>query len=121
MTASNFWDYLTKTGEVDCHIFPTSWLNLRPYGMAVPIMPIRTGEEILMITIALPILPGVLPPTPVLPTFQGVLDVHTPPDAMSATISFAAGVRIIHGVNLIAAAPWSIPRFVDGVNTGMVR
>ena len=59
-TTSNFWDFLTKPGKVDCHLSPTSWHKLRPQGGAVPIITIRNREDVSMITIELPMSPGVL-------------------------------------------------------------
>ena len=70
-----------------------------------------------MVSISLPMSPGVLPLTPVLLTHRGVLDVHAPPNASSAKISLVTGVRSIGGVNLTTA----IPGFVGGFKTGMVR
>ena len=55
--------------------------------------------------IFLPMLPGVLPLTPVLLTRHVVMDVHAPPDDASANISFAAGVRSAGGVNIISTIP----------------
>ena len=118
--SSIFWDCLTKPGEVDCRIFPTSWIKLIPQGGTVPIIIIRTGKYVSTILISLPISPGVLQSAPVVLTWQGVLDVHTPPDTASATISFVVGVRSICGANLIAAIPWSILSFVGGSKTEMV-
>ena len=62
-------------------------------------------------------LPGVLSLTLVLITFRGVLDVHAPPNAASAAISFVAGVSNFSGVNLIVA----ISGFVGGGNKGMLK
>ena len=120
-TASNFWDCLTKSGGVDFCISPTSWIKLRPQGGSVPIIPIRTGEEISTMPMELPILPGVLPLTPVILTCRGFLDVHAPLNVASAKISFVSSVRSVYGINLIAAIYWSVPGFVGGGNTGMVR
>ena len=71
--------------------------------------------------ISLPISTGVLQSAPVVLTCQGVPDVHTPPDAASAKISFVVGVKSICGTNLITVIPWSILEFVGGGKTGMVR
>ena len=114
--ASNFLDCLTKSGDVDFHISQTSWLKLRPRGIVVPIIPIRSGEDVLTMPISLPIFPGVLPLTPVLITRYGVLDVHTLPDAAPTKISFVAGVRSIYGIILIA----EIHGLVGRGKTGMV-
>ena len=71
--ASNFWDCLTKPGEVDYCLLPTSWLKLSPQGGVVPIIPIITGEEVSMMPIALPMSPGVLLLMPILLTCRVVL------------------------------------------------
>ena len=73
------------------------------------------------IPIALKMSPGLLTLTPVLLTCCGVLDVHAPPDAASATISVVAVIRRVCGANLIIAIPWSIHGLVGGGKTGMVR
>ena len=112
-----FLDYLTKPGEVNFHMSPTSWLRLRPQGEAVPIITIRAGEDISTMPIELPVLLGVIPPILVLLTCRRVLDIHAPPDAASVNISFVEGVRSVGGDNLITA----IPGFVSGGNIGMVR
>ena len=113
----NFWDCLTKPGEMDCRISPTSWIKFRPQVGAVPIIPIISGEDISAVIIELSMPPGVLPPTLVLLTCQGFMDVHTLSNAASAMIYFVAGVKSVCGVNLISA----IPGFFDGGKTGMVR
>ena len=90
---------------------------LRPKGGALPIIPIRAGEDVSTIPIELSIPPGVLPLTPLLLTCRGVLDLHAPPDTACTNISFVTSVRSVGGVNLITA----IPGFVGGGETGMVR
>ena len=86
MAASNVWDYLTKPGEVGLRIYPTSWIPLRPQGEAVPTIPIRAGEYVSTMTIALSMPSWVLPLIPVLLICHIFLDVHTPTDAASAKI-----------------------------------
>ena len=115
--ASIFWYCLTKPGEVDLRISPTSWIKLRPQGGLVPTIRIRSGEDVSMMLIELPMPPGVLPPTSVLLTRRGVLYIYAPPDLESAMCSFAAFVRSVCGVNLIT----EIIGFVGGGKTGMVR
>ena len=68
-------------------------------------------------TIELPMPPGVLLATPGLLTCHIVLDVRAPPDDAFAKTSFVAGIRSVGGVNIIT----TIPRFIDGDKTGMVR
>ena len=114
--ASNFGDFLTKPGEVDCHIYPTYWLKLKPQGGAVPIIPIRSRQEFSTMPIELPMLPGVLPLTPVLLTLCGVLDVHASPGAVSVEIYFVTGIGSVGEINLITA----IPGLVGRGKTGMV-
>ena len=58
-------------------------------------------EYVSTMPIAIPMFAGVLPLTPIILTFQGVLNDHAPPDAVSATISFVTVVRIACGVNLL--------------------
>ena len=116
MAASNFWDCMTKPGEVDFRIFTTSYLWLRPHGGAVPMIPIRAGEDVSTIPMVLLILHGVLPLTHVLLTCRRVMWIHAPPDVASATTYFVKGIRSVCGVNLIAA----IPGFICRVKTGMV-
>ena len=100
--ASIFWDRLTKPGEEDCRILPTSWLKLRPQGGEVPKIPIITGEDVSMKPITFPILPVVLSLAPVLLTCKKSLGVHALANAVSTTISFIPGIRSTYGVNLIA-------------------
>ena len=59
--------------------------------------------------------------TLVLITFRGVLDVHAPPDAASAAISFVAGVSNFSGVNLIVAISGFVGRGVRAGRGGQVR
>ena len=106
---------------MDCRISPTSWLKLSPQDGAVPIITIRSGEDVSKMTIALPMSPEVLPSMAVLLTYQGVLDTHTPPNTASAMISFVTGIRIMGGVNLISTIPWSTSGLIGGDKTGMVR
>ena len=112
--ASIFWDCLNKSEELDCRISPTSWIKLRPQGGLVPIIPIRTGEDVSTIPIALPMLHGLLMLMPGLLTCCGVLWIHTLPDAVSTKIPLVAGVKCFCGVNLIVIILWSIPGFVSG-------
>ena len=114
---SNFSDCLTKPGGVDFSTSLTYRIKLRPQGGAVPIIPIRSGEELSTMTTILSMPHGVLPLTPVLLTCHGVLDVHAPPYAASANISSLAGVRSVGGVNLIVP----IPGFVYESKTGTIQ
>ena len=66
---------------------------------------IRSGEEVSTIPIEFSILPGLLMLTPVLLTCCRVMNVHTPPDAAYATISFIAGIESVGGVNIIDTIP----------------
>ena len=84
MTASNFWDCLTKPGEVGFRLSTTCWLTLRPQGGEVQIITIRIVEDGSTIPIVLPISPGVLLSTPALLTRRVAIDVHAPTDATSA-------------------------------------
>ena len=118
---SNFWVCLTKPGEVDCCLFTTCWNTLRPKGEEVPTIPIRTGEGCSMTLKSLQMTPGVLPLTPVLLTCRGLLFIHTPPDVVSMTNYFLAGINSVYGANIISAIHWSIPMFIPGGKRGMVR
>ena len=111
-----FWYCLTKPGKVDFRISPTSWIKLRPQCGTVPTIPIGYGYYVSTIPIALSIPYGLIPSTPVILTFRGVLDIHAPSDAVFVNISFVAGVRSIGCVNMISA----IPGFFYGGKTGMV-
>ena len=115
--ASSFRHCLTKSGEVDLRILPTSWLKLIPQVEAVPIIPIRSGEDVSTIPMTLPLSPVVLLSTPFLLTHHRFMDIHVMTNAVSAMISFVAGVRSVYVVNVIVA----IPGFVGIVKTGMVR
>ena len=117
MVASIFWYCLTKPGEVDYGISPTSYIKLKPQGGVVSTITIRYGEAVSMMLIELTIPPRVLPPTSVLLTRRVLMYIHTPPNFASAVFSFAAGVRSVCGVNLIT----EIIGFVGGGKTGMVR
>ena len=107
----------TKHRKVEFRIPPTSWTKLRPQGGAVPIIPIRSWEDVSTMPIELSMPPGVILLIPVLLTCRGVLDIHAPPEIVSAKVLFITGVRSANGVNLIT----KIPGFVGGENTGMVR
>ena len=120
-TASNFWDFRTKHGEVDFRLLPTSWFKLRPQGREVPKITIRTVEDNSTALTALRMSPGVLSLTPVLITYRGVLLIHAPSEAVSTTTSFVAFIKRICGANIIGATPWSIHGFIGGVKTGMVQ
>ena len=102
---------------MDCHIFPTSWLKLRLQVGAVPRIPIKYGEDISTMPIALPISSGVLPLTPAILTCPGVPDIYAPPNAVYATISFVAGITSVYVLNIID----KIPGFVSRGKTGMVQ
>ena len=90
---------------------------MRSQGRTVPIITIRAGEGVSTILIALSMLHGVLPLSPVLLTCRKILDVHALLDTACATISFVVGFTSIGGGNIIDA----IPRFVGGGKIGMVR
>ena len=90
---------------------------MRPQGGVVPIIPIRSGEDISTMPIEFLFLPGVLPYTPVILPRRRALDAHTPLNAAFAMIFFVTGVRNVYGINLIAAIPW----FVGRGKTGMVQ
>ena len=56
-----------KYGKIDCRILPIFRIKLGPQdGALVPTIPIRSGEEVSRIPQASPILPRVVPLTPVL-------------------------------------------------------
>ena len=120
-TASNFWGCPSKPGESDCCLFPTFCITSSPQGREVPKIPIRTGEDILMTLTELLMLPGVLPPTPVLLTFRIFMLIHATTDAAFATTSFISGVNSICNTNTIHTILWSVPGFIGGGKTGMVR
>ena len=52
MVESNIGVFLTTSVEVDCRLFATCRLPLRPQGGEVPTSPIRTGEEEFLTLIA---------------------------------------------------------------------
>ena len=54
-------------------------------------------------------------------TYRGVLLIHATPNAASVTSSFVAGAKSVCGSNIIVIIPWSIPGFIAGGETGMVR
>ena len=116
-SASKFWDYLTKSGEVDFRISPTFGLKLRPQDRAITIITIKYGEEVSTIPIELPMSTGVLPLTQVILTFHGVLVIHAPTDAASTKINSVTGVMGVGGVYIIS----SIPGFIVGGKIGMIR
>ena len=116
-----FLGFLTKPGEVDCNLSPIYWIKLRSQGGVVTTIKIRTGEEGSTMKIASPMLPGVLPLTPILLTRHGVLGVHAPPNSASATIYFITGVKSVFDVNLIGTIHWPIHGFVRVSKTGMAR
>ena len=120
-TASNFWDFPTKPGQVDCRLLPTSWIKLSPQGGKFPTIPIRTGEDDSKTITSLQMSPRMLPLNPVLITCYGVLLIHAPPDAASTTTSFAVGVNSVCGANISGAIPWSISWLIKGVKTGIVQ
>ena len=120
-TASNFCDFLTNPGEVDCCLLPTSWITLSPQDGEGPTIPTRTGEDVSTIPIALQIYPGVITLARIIITCRRVLLIHTLPDAASAMTSLVAGVRSVCGANMIGAIHWSIPGFVVGGKAVMVR
>ena len=116
--ASNFWNYLIRSGGVDFCVSPTSWLKLSPQSRSVPINPIIAVGDVSIIPISLPMLAGVLPLTPVLLNHCGVLDIHATPDDRHyvQNNSFFTGIRSVCGVKIIT----TIPGFIRGGNTGMV-
>ena len=65
-------------------------------------------------------LPGVLPSTPDVLTWLGVLNIHAPTDAASAKKIFVAGIRSVCGVNLVTTIPLLIPGLVGRGKIGMV-
>ena len=103
---SNILVCLTKLGEVDFHLFPTSWLTLMPQVGEVPTAPIRTGEGGSMTLTALQMLPGVVPSTPILITCSGVLLIYAPSDDVSVTTSFVAVIKSVCSNKIIVATPW---------------
>ena len=119
--ASNFWGFPTNPREVDYSLFATYWIALRKQVGEVATILISTGEGGSTMLTVWRISPGVIPSTPVRRTCQIVLLTHTPPDAASATTSFFQGVKSICGTNIIGAIPWSIPGFIVGGTTGLVR
>ena len=101
MEVSNSLEFI-KSGIAGCLLLPISGLTLRPQGGAVvPIIPIRVWEEVLLISQAWTIFPGVVPLTPFLLTWWGVLLVHALPNVSSVNIFFAAGVIGICGASTI--------------------
>ena len=62
-------------------------------------------------------LPGVLPSTPDVLTWLGVLNIHAPTDAASTKINSVTGVMGVGGVYIIS----SIPGFIVGGKIGMIR
>ena len=86
-----------------------------------PINPIIIGEDGSTISIALQMFTGAFMLMPVLPTLRGFLDFHAPPNAASATTSFAPGIRSVCSANIIGAILWSIPGFVYRGRRGMVQ
>ena len=100
--------YFLKSGVADCRILSISGLMLRTQGGAVvTIIKIRDGDEVSLIPQEWPILPGMVPSTPILIIFRGVLLVHALPGVASTNIFFTASV-----ISICAA---SITGFVGGV------
>ena len=121
MIASNFWVCPTKPGEVGCRFFATLWIRLRKQGGEVATIPINTGEGVSTILTALQMSPGVLMSTSILITCRGVLLIHAPPDATSATTYFVTGIKSFCDTKNISLIPWSIPGFIARCKTWMVR
>ena len=91
-----------RSGEVDCCISPISWITLRPHGEEVaPMIPIRAREEVSLIPHEWPMFPGMVPMTPLLLTYRGVLLVHVLPDVVCAKILFTAGVINVYVTSII--------------------
>ena len=82
---------------------------------------VRPGDGGSTTLTALRLLHVALPSVPVLITFCGVLLIHAPPVAASTKTSFVAGVKSIYGANIIGTTPWSLPGFIRGGKTWMVR
>ena len=118
-TSSNFWDYMTKPGELDFRLLPSFWLTSRPHSGKFQIIPIRNGKDGSTMQISFKKLSGVLPSMSVLLTGCGVLSVHTPLHDVSATTSFVAGVINVCGANIIGTIYWSNLGIVCGGKTGM--
>ena len=120
-TASNFWVFPPKPGDVDCRLFATCRLLLRTQGGEVVTITIRTGGGACSTLTALQTSPGVLRLMPVLLTCRGVLLTHTPSHASFTTTSFVSGVNSVCGAATIGTILGSILRFIFGAMTGRVR
>ena len=70
---SKFWDFLTKSWEIYCHILPTFGIKLSPQAGAGPRIPIRSGEDVSTMPISLKMSPGVHLLAHVMLTCRGVL------------------------------------------------
>ena len=120
-SVSIFWDFRTKPGGVDFCLLPTSWLTLSPQDGEVPKVPIRTSEEGSSTLTSLWMSPGVLPSTPILLTYPGLLLIHVLPDTISATTFFVAVGKSVCGSNIMGTIPCSIPGFIGRGKTGIFR
>ena len=120
-TASNFWVFLPKPGDVDCHFFETCRLPLRPQSWEVATIPIRNREGAYSTLKLLPTSPGMFPWTPFLLTRQWVLLTHVPPHSASAATYFVLGIKSFCGAATIGTTLGSILGFIFRATTGRVR